>query len=42
MCCCCFTTKNGYEPEMGDDATTFAQGTCVTCGKEGTVFTFTD
>ena len=42
MCCCCFLLKNGYDPEMGDPDTTFAQGQCSRCGKEGAVFTFTD
>lgn len=38
-CADCFEQRYGYEPDMGDDSSTFADGTCANCGKEGIVFT---
>lgn len=36
----CYKKKFGYEPDMGDDDSTFAPGTCANCGKsDGIVFT---
>lgn len=36
----CYEKKFGYEPDMGDDDSTFAPGTCANCGKsDGIVFT---
>lgn len=38
-CSDCFEQQFGYDPDMGDENSTFAPGTCANCGKEGIVFT---
>lgn len=32
LCDDCFVTVHGYEPDMGDDETTFSPATCDRCG----------
>ena len=33
-----FIEEYAYEPEMGDDDSTFFAGKCSVCGKDGIVF----
>lgn len=42
FCSDCFKAKYGYEPDMGDDGSTFEPGTCSNCGRSQTVFTPSD
>lgn len=39
LCTRCTTLATGEEPDMGDDALTFAPGTCTTCRADGIVWT---
>ena len=38
LCAGCFTACHGYEPEMGDQETYFAPGTCSACGADQILF----
>jgi len=38
LCGDCHNRVHGYDPDMGDDATTFAPGDCSDCGANGIVF----
>lgn len=38
MCLFCFVVAHGWEPEMGDECSTFAPGRCSNCGADQICF----